>query len=84
MKAGPNLDLILHSPGEQAGGYGFARAVPETADHNRLGFALQVVTVRYLGMFRPDPLEVPPELVGYLAEQLGCEFSNYLVLAHFP
>ena len=42
-------------------------------DYNRLGFALQVVTVRHLGMFLPDPLEVPPELVGYLAEQLGIE-----------
>ena len=42
-------------------------------DHNRLGFALQVVTVRHLGMFLPDPLEVPPELVGSLAEQLGIE-----------
>jgi Domain of unknown function (DUF4158) len=42
-------------------------------DYNRLGFALQVVTVRRLGMFLPDPLEVPPELVGYIAEQLGIE-----------
>jgi hypothetical protein len=42
-------------------------------DYNRLGFALQVVTVRHLGMFLPDPLEVPPELVGYLAEQLAIE-----------
>ncbi|WP_227999729.1 Tn3 family transposase [Nocardia australiensis] len=39
-------------------------------DSNRLGFALQLVTVRHLGMFPPDPLEVPAELVEYLAAQL--------------
>lgn len=39
-------------------------------DYNRLGFAVQVVTVRYLGMFLADPIAVPPELVAYLAEQL--------------
>ncbi len=42
-------------------------------DSNRLGFALQVVTVRYLGMFLPDPVDVPVELVEYLAEQLGID-----------
>lgn len=39
-------------------------------DHNRLGFSLQLTTVRYLGLFLPDPLTVPGEVVAYLAEQL--------------
>ncbi|MDQ2797461.1 MAG: DUF4158 domain-containing protein [Actinomycetota bacterium] len=45
-------------------------------NYNRLGFALQVVTVRQLGMFLADPLDVPPELTDYLAEQLGIEDSS--------
>lgn len=40
---------------------------------NRLGFAVQLVTVRYLGMFLPDPLEVPASVVDYLAEQLDTD-----------
>gem|GEM_PF-2358029 len=53
-------------------------------DYNRLGFALQVVTVRHLGMFLPDPLEVPPELVGYLAEQLGNRRPDVREALHRP
>ncbi|HEV2450757.1 MAG TPA: DUF4158 domain-containing protein, partial [Streptosporangiaceae bacterium] len=40
-------------------------------DANRLGFSLQLVTLRYVGTFLADPLEVPTEVVDYLAEQLA-------------
>lgn len=39
-------------------------------DHNRLCFALQLTTVRWLGRFVPEPLDVPTEVVAYLSQQL--------------
>jgi hypothetical protein len=43
-------------------------------DHNRLGFALQMCTVSYIGRFLPDdPLDVPWVVIEHIAEQLGIE-----------
>ncbi|MBP1162111.1 DUF4158 domain-containing protein [Rhodococcus sp. PvR099] len=42
-------------------------------DYNRLGYAVQMITVCHLGMFLTYPLDVPPELVEYPAEQLGID-----------
>jgi len=37
--------------------------------HNRLGFAIQLGTVRYLGTFLEDPLAVPQPVLWTLAKQ---------------
>ncbi|HZF98902.1 MAG TPA: Tn3 family transposase [Pseudoxanthomonas sp.] len=41
--------------------------------HNRLGFAVQLGTVRYLGTFLEDPLAVPTPVLHALAKQLRIE-----------
>src|SRR5689334_7130811 len=40
-------------------------------DHIKAGFALQLVTVRWLGTFLEDPLEVPGLVLDFVAGQLG-------------
>ncbi|MBY0280693.1 MAG: Tn3 family transposase [Alphaproteobacteria bacterium] len=40
-------------------------------NYNKLGYALQLATARFLGTFLPNPLNVPSEVVNYLIEQLG-------------
>jgi TnpA family transposase len=39
--------------------------------HNRLGFAVQLGTARFLGAFLDDPTETPPAVVATMARQLG-------------
>ncbi|MGA2402176.1 MAG: Tn3 family transposase, partial [Syntrophobacteraceae bacterium] len=49
-------------------------------DHNRLGYAVQLCTVRYLGTFREDLTETPSTVVAVLARQLSLkqeQFADY-------
>jgi len=47
-----------------------ALIAPKRGEHNRLGFAVQLGTVRYLGTFLDDPMEVPISVLQTLAKQL--------------
>ncbi|WUE64688.1 Tn3 family transposase [Streptomyces europaeiscabiei] len=51
---------------------------PRRRAYNRLGFAAQLTTVRYLGVFLDDPTDVPAKVADYLAKQLG--IADALVL----
>ena len=57
------------------------RIAGHRGDHNRLGFAVQLGTVRFLGLFLPDPLDVPWCVIDFLAGQL--QVSDASVVKHY-
>lgn len=55
---------------------------PKRREANRLGYAVQLCTARYLGTFLTDLSQVPEEAVVYLAEQL--DITDPACLADYP
>jgi TnpA family transposase len=51
-------------------------------DHNRLGVAVQLGSVRLLGTFLDDPAEAPPSAVRFAADQLSIAVSADLMAAY--
>jgi hypothetical protein len=60
-----------------------ARIVEKRGAANRLGFALQLATVRFLGTFLEDPTAVPTAVMATLTRQLGAECVNEIETAEF-
>jgi Domain of unknown function (DUF4158)/Phage integrase family len=50
-----------------------ARIAVRRSEINRLGFALQLGTVRYLGRFLENPAEVPVSVLGWTARELAVQ-----------
>jgi hypothetical protein len=49
-------------------------------DHHKLGFAVQLYTVRYLGTFLPDPTAVPSSVITHVAAQVDVADTSCLLL----
>lgn len=47
-------------------------------DVNRLGIALQLSTVRFLGTFLPDPTNAPDAVITFIADQIGVSETSCL------
>ena len=52
--------------------------VEKRGDANRLGFALQLTTVCFVGTFLDDPTAVPPAVLATMSRQLGIDTTTDL------
>ena len=57
------------------------RLASKRGEHNRLGFAVQLTTARYLGRFLDDTTQAPPNVLNTLSRQLG--FADAACLADY-
>ncbi len=46
-------------------------------DYNRLGFAVQLCVLRYLGRTLSEVKDIPEEILGYVASQIGVETNEF-------
>lgn len=56
-----------------------AAIADKRGEHNRLGYALQLTTVRFLGTFLEDLATVPASVLQTLRRQLGLNGTDELV-----
>ena len=54
--------------------------IKKRGNHNRLGFAIQLGTVRFLGTFLKNPCDVPRAVVSVMSKQLSIKDINCLDL----
>ena len=71
------------SPDELAGCFFFSdddrrRIATRRGDSSRLGFAVQLGTVRYLGRFLEDPAEVPASVLDWTIREIGVPAATTL------
>lgn len=48
-------------------------------EYNRLGFALQLGTVRFLGTFLSEPAKIPTSIISYVSQQLKIRSDVYFL-----
>ena len=53
-----------------------------SAPHNRLGYALQLCALRFMGFVPDDFSSAPPEAVAFVAQQLPLNFSQFVAASN--